>query len=454
MQEVYNMSHKEVTRLEILQRLLQKRLRQKQAANILQISVRQVRRILKSYHQEGAVGIISKKRGKVSNNKVADTVTEYAITLIKQHYVDFGPTLAAEKLLEQHGLKLSVETVRKLMITANIWLPKSQRAKRSYQPRYRRERFGELIQIDGSSHYWFEDRGSKCTLLVYVDDATSKLTSLYFAPSESLYTYCLATKQHIEKHGKPMAFYSDKFGVFKVNYKETQKDKIMTQFGRALYELNIDLICANSCQAKGRVERANLTLQDRLVKELRLQNISNIADANAYLPIFIKDYNQRFAKTPQSDINAHRPLQNHESLQETLCFKQERTVTNNLTIQHDRVMYLIEDTVANRALRRHKVMLHEYHDGSISLNYEGKKLTFSKLYDKVTPVEQGAVVPNERLDSIMRLITEKQNIQPFKRSTSCPRKKHLDVICRKELPKVSTAAIRGQHHGGSVTISV
>lgn len=254
-------------------------------------------------------------------------------------------------------------------------------------------------------------------MLVYVDDATSKLTSLYFAPSETLYTYCLATKQHIDRYGKPVAFYSDKFGVFRINQKSS-KEKIMTQFGRALYELNIDLICANTCQAKGRVERANLTLQDRLVKELRLNNISNIKDANTYLPKFIEYYNRRFAKIPRSNIDAHRPLQVNESLQEALCFKQERTVTNELTIQYNRVMFLIEDTVANRALRRKKIMLHEYPDGSITLNYQGDRIAFRKLYDKVEPIEQGEIVPNERLDAIMHFLKEKQNMRPFKRSGS------------------------------------
>lgn len=245
-------------------------------------------------------------------------------------------------------------------------LTKQWKQVRSFQPRYPRERFGELIQIDGSTHHWLEDRGPRCTLLVYVDDATSKLTSLYLTASESTHTYFLATQQHLTRYGKPIAFYSDKLSVFKVN-NPTNQETIMTQFGRALYELNIDLMCANTCQAKGRVERANQTLQDRLVKELRLRNISTIPVANAYLPEFIEDYNRRFGKEPLDDVNADRTLRAHESLQESLCFKQERTVTHNLTIQYDRVLYLIEDTVVNRALRSKKIMLHEYPDGSISL---------------------------------------------------------------------------------------
>ncbi|KIE04847.1 hypothetical protein NF27_FO00020 [Candidatus Jidaibacter acanthamoeba] len=221
--------------------------------------------------------------------------------------------------------------------------------------------------------------------------------------------------------------YRDRLSIFKVNY-ATTKEQIMTQFGRALYELNIDLICANTCQAKGRIERANKTLQDRLVKELRLNNISTIAEANTYLPIFIEDYNRRFSKPPIDLLDIHRPLQTHESLEETLCFKQERTVTNNLTIQYDRVLYLIEDIPPNRKLRRKKIMLHEYSDGSISLNYEGKKIKFNQLYDRVNLIEQGKTVPNERLDAMMTIIKEMQKGKEYKRSTRCPSKRHLGLI--------------------------
>jgi hypothetical protein len=256
MEKLFTMSRQEISRLEIIQRLLDRRLSQAQAANILHITTRQIQRLVRGYRQQGVSGIVSKKRGKPSNHMIPQTIKDYAVTLIKANYADFGPTLAAEKLLEVHDLKLAVETVRSLMIKSDIWITRDKKRKRAYQPRYRRDRFGELIQIDGSTHHWFEDRGPKCTVLVYIDDATSKLTALYFTPSESTHTYFLATQQHLDKYGKPIAFYSDRLGIFKVNQKSTQ-ERIMTQFGRSLYELNIDLICANSCQAKGRVERAN-----------------------------------------------------------------------------------------------------------------------------------------------------------------------------------------------------
>jgi len=210
----------------------------------------------------------------------------------------------------------------------------------------------------------------------------------------------------------------------------------MTQFARALYELNIDIICANTCQAKGRVERANKTLQDRLVKELRLRNISSIEEANRYIPEFIEDYNQRFAKAPFFP-DSHRLLQLHEDLDEMLCFKQERTVSKNLTIQHDRIKYLIEDTVENRVLRRQKIMLYEYPEGSISLYAQGKKLKFRKLFDRVGPAIQGEVVENERLSAVLAYIKKDQEKRVMQRSARSLRKQHLGVVPPKKRLKAA-----------------
>jgi len=199
----------------------------------------------------------------------------------------------------------------------------------------------------------------------------------------------------------------------------------MTQFGRGLYELNIDLICANTCQAKGRVERANKTLQDRLVKELRLKGISTIEEANKYAPEFIEDYNRRFGKPPLICGDIHRPLQEYENLDEILCFKQDRTVSKNLTIQYDRIKYLIEDTLENRTLRRQKIMLYEYPDGSISLYAGSRRLKFTKLFDRVGPAIQGEVVENDRISHVIASIKKEQEKRMLNRSTCCPRKTHL-----------------------------
>jgi hypothetical protein len=206
------------------------------------------------------------------------------------------------------------------------------------------------VQIDGSEHAWFEERAPACTLLVYVDDATSRLMTLHFTASESTFSYFEATRAYLAQHGKPVAFYSDRASVFHCNRPAENGGKGVTHFGRAMYELNIDTWCAHSTPAKGRVERAQLTLQDRLVKELRLHGIHTIEAANAYAPSFVAAYNARFAKPPKSHFNAHRPLRDDEDLELILTWREPRRVTKSLTVQYDRVIYLLADTPANRRL--------------------------------------------------------------------------------------------------------
>ena len=296
----------------------------------LGLSVRQVERLYALYKAAGASGLVSKRRGAVSNRRLPTQLRATAMALVRATYADFGPTLAHEKLGEQHGLQLSIETLRKWMREDGLWQSRRERRKQVQQPRRRRACVGELVQIDGSDHEWFEQRGPRCTLLVYVDDATSLLQELRFAP-ESTFDYFESTRRYLERHGKPVAFYSDKLSVFRVNAKDPETGDGYTQFGRALNELNIDIICANTPAAKGRVERANQTLQDRLVKELRLRGISDVEAGNAFLPEFSADYNQRFAREPQSPHDAHRPLLAHECLDETFTLQEARKVSANLT---------------------------------------------------------------------------------------------------------------------------
>src|SRR6202012_3919964 len=210
-----------------------------------------------------------------SNRLLGPHVRQLALAYVAERYRDFGPTFASQMLLERHGLAISRETLRKWMIAAGLWLSRKQR-RSFHQPRLRREHYGELIQIDGSEHRWFEDRAAPCTLLVFIDDATSKLMQLRFVPSESTDSYFQALRGYLQSHGCPVAFYSDQHSVFRVLRRDAKGGQGMTQFGRALAELNIEILCANSSQAKGRVERANRTLQDRLVKELRLAGISDM----------------------------------------------------------------------------------------------------------------------------------------------------------------------------------
>jgi hypothetical protein len=325
------MSRKELNRLEILGRVLERRLTQVESRLQLGLSVRQVGRLCRKLRAEGPAGLVSKKRGLASNRVLPSALRERSLDLIRSRYHDFGPTLAAEKLREHHDVVVSVETLRKWMIDAEIWVTRRRRAGRVHQPRHRRSCVGELIQIDGCDHEWFEERAARCTLLVYVDDATSRLMEIRFVASESTFDYFASTESYLRRHGKPVAFYSDQTSIFRITG-SARNTGGLTQFSRALSELNIDIVCANTPQAKGRVERAHLTLQDRLVKELRLREISTWEAANAHAPEFIEDYNKRFAKEPLSEHDAHRPVRDDENLALIFTWREDRKVSQNLTL--------------------------------------------------------------------------------------------------------------------------
>jgi len=401
------MSTEELNRLEILGRVLERRLTQTQAAEQLGLSVRQVERLCRKLRLDGRQGLVSKKRGRPSNRKLPAALRERALALVLARYADFGPTLAAEKLLEQHDLLVSVETLRRWMIEVEIWVPRSQRTRRVYQPRHRRSCVGELIQIDGCDHEWFEDRAPRCTLLVYVDDATSRLMELRFVESESTFDYFEATRSYLERHGKPVAFYSDQASVFRVTNSHVRQNGGETQFGRALSELNIDIICANTPQAKGRVERAHLTLQDRLVKELRLASISTIAAANAAAPAYIDTYNARFGRDPMSDHDAHRPVRKDEDLEQIFSCQENRKISKELTVRFRGGRYLIEPSPETLELRGRRCRVHEYFDGRVELRYDGRPLPFT-VFEEQRRVTQGDIVVNKRLGAVLATIQAEQ----------------------------------------------
>jgi transposase len=245
------MSKTELNRLKVMQRLEEKSLKQKKAAEMLGVSERHIRRLLRGYRQHGEGELISKRRGQRSNNRLKYEIKQKTSDLLHSRYHDFGPTLAQEKLSEIHGLKISRESVRHLMMAEELWKPRKVKRKAIHQMRLRRACRGELVQIDGSPHAWFEDRGPVCNLLVYIDDATGELMELFFTPAESTFSYFAATRRYLKRHGRPVAFYSDKHGIFRVNAKHALSGSGMTQFGRAMKALDIDIICANTLQAKG-----------------------------------------------------------------------------------------------------------------------------------------------------------------------------------------------------------
>jgi transposase len=395
------MSNREITRLEVMQRLKEKRLTQKEAAGMLGISTRQVKRLWRAYRKRGAPGLVSKRRGKPSNNRLDAGVAQQALDLIKERYADFGPTLAHEKLTEVHQLKLSRESVRRIMIEEGVWKPKRAKQPSAHQMRERRACFGELVQIDGSDHDWFEGRGPKCTLLVYIDDASGHIGELWFVPDETFFAYFEASRHYFERYGKPVAFYSDKHGIFRVNQEQTVGlGSGLTQFGRAMQELDIQIICANTPQAKGRVERANQTLQDRLVKELRLRGISDLNAANAFLPEFREDFNQRFAVQPRSTHDAHRPLLKSENLDMIFTDQKTGTLSKNLTIQHNKVIYQIQSTRPDYTLRKATVTVCENAQGVVTILYQHEPLPYT-IFHK--PVRQSEVVDTKTLDHQLKI---------------------------------------------------
>jgi hypothetical protein len=376
-----NMSEKELERASVLQKVLDGRLKQEEAGRVLGISSRQVRNLQSRYLVSGASGLVSKRRGQPSPNRLSSELKEEAVVLLKAHYRDFGPQLAKEKLLERHGLSLSVESVRQLMIGASLWKGKQRKKAHVHPMRTRRSQFGELVQIDGSPHDWFEGRAPECCLLVFVDDATSRILQCYFVESETTKGYFEATEQYIKRYGRPLDFYSDKHGIFRVNIPEALTGTGETQFGRAMRELEIGLICAHSPQAKGRVERANKTLQDRLVKEMRLEGISSMEAGNAYLQGFIEDYNARFGVEPASPEDAHRKtLPAEEKLRQIFSVQETRKITKNLEVSYKNVIYQIEHESPSYNMRGAMLLVCD-NGNQVELFYKEKKLSY-KVFNK------------------------------------------------------------------------
>ncbi|MEG1400714.1 MAG: ISNCY family transposase [Acinetobacter sp.] len=435
------MSNKEIQRLAVLQDVKDHRITQVRAAEILNLSTRQITRLLLKLSQGGISGLMHASRGQPGHHRHDELLKSQCLSIISEHLLGFGPTLAHEKLSSMFGLNIPVETVRRWMTANGLWIPRSKRLKRPYQPRYNRDCFGELIQIDGSYHDWFEGRAAKCCLLVYIDDATGKLLHLRFCEAETTFDYMLSTRAYIEQYGKPLAFYSDKHSVFRVNQKSNLDSKV-TQFGWILNELNIDIIFANSPQAKGRVERANRTLQDRLIKEIRLECICSIAEANAWLPCFIEQFNQKFAKCARNSKNLHRPLTEAKTeLDDIFTWQEPRKVTKNLTLTYDKYVYLLDPTELTQRLAGQYISFLEYPDGTVAILHEGRKLNYS-IFNKLAGLHQNEVVENKWLGSVLAHIQqqheelEKQNKRSRSRKSMPSRKAQKTIIKQRKLNPV------------------
>ncbi len=415
--DLLEMNAKERSRLQVLEQLKRRQLRVRQAAEQLHLSARQVLRLKRAYLAEGARALVSKRRGRPSNHQLDPTLKQQALDLLQTHYPDFGPTLACEKLTEQHGLPLGVETVRRLQIQAGLWHPHHAKRPTIHPLRERRARFGELIQIDGSPFDWFEGRAPKCSLLVFIDDATSQLVELFFTPAETTFAYFAATERYLRRYGKPLAFYADKLGVFRINVPRLSLGPGLTQFTRAVNELGIDLICANSPQAKGRVEKAHQTLQDRLVKELRLHNISSLEAANAFVPTYLAAYNRHFAVEPRHREDAHRPLLPQDDLSRILTRQEERHLSKTLTLQFDRTLYQIQTDRPGYALRQARVLVRESRAGTITIEYRGQPLAYKVIEQQA---RQATEVSSKEVNAVVSQVAQRKAI----RQAQVPPKQH------------------------------
>ncbi len=366
------MTAEELRRKTIIEQAEGKRITQKEGAKKLGISERYFRSLLSRHRQQGDAGLVSGHRGKPSNHRMQETKRQEIVAFMDDPIFEgFGPTLMMEKLEEHKGMHVSKESIRQIMIAEGKHYPKTKKKKMAHPQRERRYRRGELVQIDGSYHPWLEERAPQACLLLFVDDATSAVLAAEFVEHESFFTYGKLCKSYFQKVGIPVAFYSDKFSVFRVNL----NTNAITQFNRAVSSLGIQLICANSPQAKGRVERAHQTFQDRLVKELRIHHIHTYQDANAYLPSFLHFYNQKFAVLPRSAGDVHTSLDPTIDLDFLFSIHDYRIISKDLQIQFNNVIYQIITPRPPQHLIGREVLVVQNQSGDISAYLNHQLLT-------------------------------------------------------------------------------
>ncbi len=387
MEERIEMSSQELRRLEVMRQLADGVLTQRAAALALGITARQVRRLQQRYADRGGAGLVSQQRGRPSNRRLAPEFKATILARVHERYADFGPTLAAE-YLQNEGLTVSRETLRSWMIEAGLWRASRKRRQKPHPPRARRPRLGELVQIDGSLHDWFEGRGPSCSLIAFIDDATSRVMHAHFAPTETSHAYLEALQAYVSTYGCPLAFYSDRHAIFT---KHDPEDDAPTQFQRALGSLGITGIQALTPQAKGRIERLFQTLEDRLVKALRLARIGDLAAANAFLPAYLAGHNARFAIAPETAEDAHAAYVNAPIALTRICaIHHKRTVSKNLVLTFQGQRYALQSHGQPcYALQGAKVTVIEHRDGDIELFHRGRPLPYHLLDS--TPILRATV---------------------------------------------------------------
>lgn len=370
------MSEREVDRYAVIQQVIGKKVRQADAASRLRLSIRQVKRLSHQVRQHGAAGLISKRRGKPSNRRIDAEQREHYVALVRQHYADFGPELAREYLQRKHDFPHSTETLRGWMTQAGLWQPQTRKATRIHSPRERRACRGELVQIDGSHHDWFEGRAAKCCLIAFIDDATGQVLGARFSPTETTQAYFDVLQYCVQTHGRPVALYSDRHSIFT---KHDSEDPVPTQFERALLQLDIEPIQAHSPQAKGRVERLFQTLQDRMTKAMRINRVNSIEQANAWLHTYLSEHNKQFAVAARGIQDAHRACAaTSQALARICALHYQRQLSTQLSCQFEGSVVQLHANQPNSPKGRCKIDIVQYDDGRIELLYHGQLLEHTR----------------------------------------------------------------------------
>lgn len=395
MKQVLTMSQKEIDRVSIVLQINSGQISLEQAVQLLELSARQVYRILRRYKRLGAEGLIHKLRGKPSNRGHGTVLKEKVLSLYSQQYWDYGPTLFSEILLKEHSISIDHETLRKWLLAAGLY-SKQRKRKQHRRKRERRKCYGELLQFDGSYHDWFEGRGPAGCLLNCIDDATGRVY-LKFVQSENTLDVLLMLREYVEEFGIPRSIYTDRASVYK-------GEENLSEFGRAMKELGVEVIYAKSPQAKGRVERANRTLQDRLIKALRRNNISTVDDANKYLKeVFIREYNQRFASSLGKE-NVHRNPAGYD-LQNIFCYKTYRQVRNDYTINLAGGYIQLLKGAAPLPKPKQQVMVTQWFDGQRHIYFNNQELNYKQIEEK--PKAEIRLRPPVRQDHPFRRMNQR-----------------------------------------------
>jgi hypothetical protein len=376
--DIIMLHQRELKRLHVIHRVLDEALKQVEAAEILSLSDRQIRRIIKKVRVEGDVGIIHESRGKPSNRRLPKKIKDKAIKFYREKLRGFGPTLASEKLSELEGIEINKDTLRKWLIETGDW-EKVRKSMKHRQWRERKHHIGEMIQIDGSHHDWFEGRGPECVLMGYIDDATGKVYAKFYE-YEGTMPAMDSFKRYVKKYGIPVRAYLDKHTTYKSPKKAAftgYDEEPLSQFERAMKELGVEVSHAHSPQAKGRIERLFRTFQDRVVKEMRLKGIKTIEEANKFLVNYLPLYNKKFAVKPKEKEDIHRGIPKGMNLDRILCIKTERTLRNDFTIAHSGKLYQIQDRI-----KAGKVIVEERINGTMAITHNGTFLKFKEIMER------------------------------------------------------------------------